>query len=414
MAEIRHLILTGAGGYLGRCLVAAALAEGRSVTVLGRGSGGLPAGVRLLPWSLGEPLPPACLDPTAPPGQQALVHLAHDWRERASGDERNRSGSRHLRDGARALGLGRTVFVSSQSARADAPNAYGRTKWAIERLFDAPDELSLRVGLVYGGPPMAMYGLLLRLSRLPILPMVAPGTPVQPIHRDEVARGILLGVDGPLSGVIGLAGAEPVAFGTVLKTLAVGTDGRSPWIVPIPLRLALLGCAAVNAVPFGPRVDRERVLGLAGTRPMSTQADLDRLGLRVLPVSQGLLGEPATRRALLAEGRILTRYVLRTRPDGELVRRYVRALTRAGTVPPLALPRSVRSVPGLLRFIEPLNADAPLARRLALAARIAEASPAGETALSRHGRARRLAGLAADGAIEALAMPMRAAWALLR
>lgn len=414
MTEIRHLIVTGGGGYLGRGLIAAAMAEGRSVTVLGRGAGRLPAGVRLLPWCLGEHLPPSCLDPALPPRHQALVHLAHDWRKRATGDERNLTGSLLIRDGARALELGRTVFVSSQSARADAPNVYGRTKWAIERLFDGPGELSLRVGLVYGGPPMAMYGLMRRLSQLPILPMVAPSTPVQPIHHDEVARGIMLGVDGRLSGVIGLAGAEPVAFGSVLRTLAVYTEGRSPWIVPIPLRLALFGCAAVNAVPFGPRVDRERVLGLAGTRPMSTQADLDRLGLRVLPIAQGFLDEPATRRALLAEGRTLTRYVLRTQPGGELVRRYVRALTRAGAMSPLALPRAVRSVPGLLRFVEPLDRDAPLARRLALAARIAEASPTGEAAFGRRGRTRRLVGLAADAAVEAVAMPVRAARALWR
>jgi nucleoside-diphosphate-sugar epimerase len=414
MAEIRHLIVTGAGGYLGRGLVAAALAEGRAVTALGRGSRGLPAGLRVIPWSLGDPLPAACLDPALPPERQGLVHLAHDWRERAAGDDRNRAGTRLLRDGARALGLGRIVFASSQSARADAANAYGRAKWAIEQLFDAPGELSLRIGLVYGGPPMAQYGLLRRLARLPVIPMVAPGTRVQPIHRSEVARGILLGLDGPLGGAVGLAGPVPVTFGDVLTTLAAGTAGRRPAIVPIPLGLALLGCAALNAIPFGPRVDRERILGLAGTRPMPTAADLARLGLRVRPLADGLLGEPAARRALLDEGRILERYVLRARPGGALVRRYVRALTRDGAVAPLALPLPVRAAPGLLRFVEPLDGTAPLARRLALAARLVEASPAGEAALGRPGRARRLAGLAADGAIEALAMPVRATRALLR
>ena len=112
MAPIRHLIITGAGGYLGRGLVAAALAEGRSVTALGRGSHGLPAGVRRVNWSLGEALPRACLDPALAADQQALVHLAHDWRERTPGDDRNRAGSLLLRDGARGSGQGLGLGLS--------------------------------------------------------------------------------------------------------------------------------------------------------------------------------------------------------------------------------------------------------------------------------------------------------------
>lgn len=414
MAPIRHLIITGAGGYLGRGLVAAALAEGRSVTALGRGSHGLPAGVRRVDWRLGEALPRACLDPALAADQQALVHLAHDWREQTPGDDRNRAGSLLLRDGARGSGVGRTVFASSQSARADAPNAYGRAKWAIEGLFDARTELSLRIGLVYGGPPMAMYGLLRRLARLPVIPMVAPHTPVQPIHRAEVARGILAGVDGPLSGTVGLAGPVPIAFGEVLTTLGIGLDGHLPRIVPIPLRLALFGCTLINALPFGPRIDRERILGLAGTRPMATGADLARLGLDVRPLADGIRGEPAARRALIAEGRTLEGYVLCVKPDNALARRYVRALTREGPVSPLPLPWLVRHRPGLLRFVEPFDGRTPLARRLALAVSIVEASPAGQAALGGHGRVRRLAGLAADGMIEAVALPVRAVRALVR
>lgn len=411
---VRHLIVTGAGGYLGRGLVAAALADGRRVTALARDPGTVPEGARYVPWHLGAPLPATCLDPSLPPDAQALVHLAHDWREQGSGDDRNLSGTRLLRDGARALGLGRTVFASSQSARPDALNAYGRAKWAIEQIFDGPAELSLRIGLVYGGPRAAMYGLLCRLSRLPLLPMIAPDTLVQPIHRDEVARGILLGIDGTSCGPVGLAGPIPISFGDALKTLAARFHGRRLIVVPIPLRLALFGCSAVNALPFGPRVDRERILGLAGTRPMPTQADLDRIGLRVVPLSEGLLREPAARTASLAEGRVLMRYILRAEPGGALMRRYARAVARDGAAPALILNAPLRRWPGLLRFVEPYDRDAPLARRLALAARLAEASPAGEASLARHNRPRRLADLVADGAIETLALPVRAARALLR
>ena len=295
--------------------------KGAAVTALGRGSHGLPAGVRRVDWSLGEALPRACLDPALAADQQALVHLAHDWRERTPGDDRNRAGSLLLRDGARGSGLGRTVFASSQSARADAPNAYGRAKWAIEGLFDARTELSLRIGLVYGGPPMAMYGLLRRLARLPVIPMVAPHTPVQPIHRAEVARGILAGVDGPLSGTVGLAGPVPIAFGEVLTTLGIGAgrppapDRADPAAPRAPrLRRCSTRCRSVPA-STGSASWASPARGRWRPEPISRVSACD-----VRPLADGILGEPVARRALIAEGRTLEGYVLRVKPGDALVR----------------------------------------------------------------------------------------------
>jgi hypothetical protein len=182
--------------------------------------------------------------------------------------------------------------------------------------------------------------------------------------------------------------------------------------VPVPLGLALAGCAVVNALPFGPRVDRERILGLASTRFVPAEGDLARLGLTVRPLSEGLAREPAGRAALLGEGRILLRYVLRTEPGPALLRRYARGLPPNAAALTLGAP--LRRWPALLRLVEPLDRSAPLARRLALAVRLAEASPEGEAVLARGTRARRLANLAGDGAVEALALPLRLARAALR
>ena len=104
----------------------------------------------------------------------------------------NFDGTSALLQACRAAGLGRFVFVSSQSARPDAANVYGRVKWRIEQVLAGDREVSARVGLVYGGPPRAMFGLLSRLTaRLPVLPMIDPWREVQPIHIDEVCEGLL-------------------------------------------------------------------------------------------------------------------------------------------------------------------------------------------------------------------------------
>jgi nucleoside-diphosphate-sugar epimerase len=398
----QHLILTGANGYIGRAVVDAALAEGRRVTVLGRRSVN---GARFVAWRLGQGIPAEAIESGTAPADAALVHLAHDWGGKGEVEDPNVTAARILRDSARQLGLGHTVFISSLSARPDALNRYGRTKFSIEALFDAADEASLQVGLVYGGPRIAMYGLLCRIVGLaPALPMIQPRQPVQPIHRDEVARGILAAVDRKLSGPVGLAGADPIEFGRFLNTLARRTRGRGVLVLPLPLGPVLVACRMLNALPLGPKVDPERVLGLAGVRFVETRADLERLGLTVRPFADGMAGEPAARRQLLAEGRCLLGFVLRADPGGALVRRYARAMGSAGA---LALPPLVRRWPALLRWVEPLGGEGDLRRRLTIALALAEASPEGERALSCGDRTGRLVRLAADLLIDVLAMPVR-------
>ena len=112
---IKHLIVAGAGGSIGRRLVETALADRRRVTARARDTASLPAGVRFGSWRLGEPLPRAGLNPDRPRRPKPLS-IRHTLGARSDADDRNRSGTR-LIGGARSLGLGRTVFGSSRAAR---------------------------------------------------------------------------------------------------------------------------------------------------------------------------------------------------------------------------------------------------------------------------------------------------------
>ncbi|WP_339345896.1 NAD-dependent epimerase/dehydratase family protein [uncultured Sphingomonas sp.] len=384
MTRAAHLIVTGGTGYIGAALVARALREGRTVTLLGRRPG--PVGTHHVTWALGDRFPAHI------PGQQAaLVHLAHDWQ--ASGQDSIAATAR-LFDGARTAGITTRVFISSQSAREHALNRYGRLKWATEQRIG--DATSLRVGLVYGGTLTAMYGLLAKLATLPLLPMIEPHRTVQPIHLDEVVDGILAAADGQAGGVRALAGPQQVAFGDVLRLLARQYRGRRLPIIPVPLSLALFACDMTARLPLIPTVDRERVLGLAGTEPIDSAADLAALGVAVRPIGERLAREPAGRRALLAEGRAFLRHA-GIAPTPALLRRYARAWPEGA----IARPR----LP--LRWCEPLGSDTPLGRRLRVAARIAEASAPGEAALAAGSRIARLARLAAHGAYDALCLPLR-------
>jgi NADH dehydrogenase len=411
-----HILLTGASGYIGAHVLDMVTAQGATVTVLGS----VPprhahaSRVRALPWRLGEGVQAAAfVAPEEWSPVRAIIHLAHDWNTHEGADERNQVGTRLLLDAARAYRVPRFVFVSSASARPDALNRYGRTKAAVEGLLRPPGEVAARVGLVYGGPPRGLYGTMLSLTRMaPVLPMVDAGQLVQPIHLDEVCRGLFALATRPELGkpAYGLAAETPLAFGAFLKLLARHSHGRSLRVLPIPRGLALMLADLSAKVPVGPTIDRERILGLAGIRVLDTGRDLRDMGLELVPVEEGL-ARPFRRRRLAEEGATLCGYCAGARVGVGTVRLYMRVLRRLGDAEPLVLPGWARRWPALVRLLDATARPAsPLRRRLGVAARVAEAGtePAERFHMTRpEGRFAVLVRLAGLAAVESGMMALR-------
>jgi nucleoside-diphosphate-sugar epimerase len=402
-----HLIITGASGYIGRRLLQIARDLGYRVTVLGRG----PAA---LPWRLGDGLPAAALTPSIQTERHAVIHLAHDWTTAGTASsldsDLNVTGTLALLQDCRDRGISRFVFVSSQSAQPDAANHYGKVKWRIERELRNSREIAVRVGLVYGGVPHGLFAVISRLIKyFPVLPMIMPGRPVQPIHVDEAARGLIRAAQGHDSGWIGLACPTPITFGSFLRIVAAEQYGKRLRILPIPLGLALAGSMLTRVLPGLPRIDRERILGFAGLRSLECDGHVQRLGIDISPVSAALRRDPLGRKAALREGQVLLRYVIGSPAGSSLLRRYARASPPLNEGYRLLLPATAWWWPGVLRWLEPFNRTGCLARRLDLATALAAASPEGEHALDRTEATRfsRLACLAWALMIEVAALPVR-------
>lgn len=406
-----QIVVTGGSGYIGARLVRTLAARGARVTVLARRPLLAAPGVVHRPWSLGEEVPAGALD-----GVHAVIHLAHQWNSAGPlAEDVNVTGTRLLITAARAAGVDRFVFASTVSARSDALNRYGRLKAAIEGELTAPGEVAARIGLVYGGPALSQWGTLLRLTRLPVLPMLDPGKAVQPIHLDELCDGLCrlaLSPVAPTRRVYGLAAATTVSFGVFLKATARLKHGKGLPILPVPSPLALALVDAAAKVPGLPRVDRERILGMMGLPVVDSRDGLAELGLALRPLEAGLAPEPhELRRRLLAEGMALTGAVLGRHPGIGSLRRYARGVADFDGGTPIALPPLAARLPLVVAACEPVGRpESRLARRLALATRVVEATPEG-AALTHpaggRGAIATLARLAAIGLREALLMPLR-------
>ncbi len=380
-----RLLVTGASGYIGRRLVEMARTDGHQLAILGRGSGDLR-------WSLGEPVPAGAFA-----GVDAVIHLAHSWAADAEGRAGlNGDASEALARAALAGGAPRFVFASTNSARAEALNAYGREKFLTEgRLARLPGGasrlVSARIGLVYGGVPQGQYAMMRTLTRLtPLLPMIGLDRQVQPIHLDEVCAGLLALATRPdLSQPVYVLAGPPMRFGEWLKLLRQAQTGDGMMLLPLPLGPVL----ALSRL--GPGSIRERLLGLAAASPMDSAASLEALGIVPADPARRLDERPA------AEGRALLVYMGARPVTAAMMADLAEGMGRAGLAG-LGLSGTLLRHPALLALFEP-PANRP-GHRLGTALHLAS------QVVAAHQGERRRPGLIATGGLvllDLLARPIR-------
>ncbi|GAB2503050.1 SDR family oxidoreductase [Lysobacter humi (ex Lee et al. 2017)] len=356
--------VTGASGYIGRALLRRFADE--QVVVLGRRTVGAREHRR---FDLARPIDPAMLD-----GLDAVVHLAAYTQ--GDGDTAHEvERARELAGAARSRGL-RLVVASSQVAAPDAPSAYGRTKAAIEACVLAQGAVVLRPGLVYGGAPAGLFGLLLGLvRRLPVLPDLRPAPYVQPVHVDDVAAAIVAALRAEVAPELyGVAGG-PVSFGDLLQCIATQRLGVRRVMLPVPVAAVRLALGLARPV-LGSRMAPERLDSLLRVPAIDARDDLERLGIALRPLETGMARSGRPRAALLREAARLTRATLRIAPPQGLLRGYVRAMERLGESD--ALP-GIGSMSGIAIAARDRPADrrrpGSAAARTSVLLRIAETQP---------------------------------------
>ena len=191
--KLNCVTLLGGSGFVGRTLARQLAAAGIEVRAIGRQAehrAVLPAGVT--PWS--ADVHDADAMHRALSGADAAVYLPGlvQGRNRREFQRIHVDAARACAQAARAQGLPRFIYVSALGARADASALADQTKALGEQAVAGafPGAGIVRSSLVLG-PDDHFSGPMARLMRrVPVLPVIGPGTLVQPLHVDDLAEGL--------------------------------------------------------------------------------------------------------------------------------------------------------------------------------------------------------------------------------
>ncbi|MGQ0800640.1 MAG: NAD-dependent epimerase/dehydratase family protein [Pseudomarimonas sp.] len=351
---MKRIGISGASGYVGTALLAAVRRAGDTPVAIGRKA---PDAATEWRFSLLENAPADDLLH----GLDALLHLAADTRgELSVNDEQEVSHAVALARQAAARGIP-MLFVSSQAASASAPGAYGRNKWAIEAAIASLGAISIRPGLVVGGPERGLFGLLCGVvRRSPLLPTLLPAPQVQPVHIDDLTQALLRASHRKdLAGRCLAIAGPPMPFHTLLAAIATQRLRRQRLFLPLPGGLLRLMLRILRPL-LGPAFSPQRFDSLLRLPRMQCEADLQTLGMTLRHPATLLERRSGSKRRWLREAQALSCAMLGRAASFSVMRRYSRLLPRMGVVAPLDLP------PILLRWPVMLAAlDTPASRRAA-------------------------------------------------
>ena len=296
-----NVLVTGAGGFVGRAVVAELAAAGHSVQALARprrdGPAPAPApGIARLHYAdIGDAaaLAQACA------GVGTVVHLVGIISEvgRNTFERIHIEGTRQILAAARAAGVGRFVHMSALGARPDAPARYHRSKWAAEELVRQSGLAwtIFRPSIIYG-PGDQFVNLFARLSRWsPILPVMGSGRALlQPIPVGDVARCFARAVTEPraLGQSFDLAGPAALSFVAILRTILAVTHRRR-LLLHIPLPLARLQARVLEflfdrVLHRPPPLNRDQLLMLQEDNVGDPRPAQELFGLLPVPFATGI------------------------------------------------------------------------------------------------------------------------------
>lgn len=268
------VFVTGAGGFVGRSVVARLAAEGHAVRALLR-----PPSARALfraesvETVEGDVTDRAAMTAAAR-GAEAAIHLVGILRERGADtfEAVHVAGTENVAAACRAAGARRLVYVSALGVGRGPDVPYLASKAAAEERVRGSglDWTILRPSIIHGPRGDFMVAMARMVARPGPVPLVGSGKQtIQPVWVEDVARVCAgaLARDGTIGRTYDVAGPEVMHLATFYRTLARVLLRRAKWCVPVPTVLVRLGARVAVRLLKDPPVTPDELAMLLAARP---------------------------------------------------------------------------------------------------------------------------------------------------
>lgn len=258
-----HVLIVGAGGFVGRHMIARLVDDGVQPVAAGRS----PDRLRRLFLGLDVLACDLARDTVADwhprlHGIDTVINLAGLIRDGAGGfDAVHEQGAKVLFDACLAAGVRRVIQLSALGADDTGTSRYHRSKKAADDYLAALDPAGHRMDWAILRPSLiigrggASTEMLCTLAAAPIPLRLGPGTwRVQPIHVDDVIDVIirLLHRAEPFARRLDLVGPAPMTTDGVTKALRDWLGLRPAPFVALPRALLVLGATMGDRFGLGP------------------------------------------------------------------------------------------------------------------------------------------------------------------
>jgi uncharacterized protein YbjT (DUF2867 family) len=304
----RHILVTGASGYVGGRLVRALAARGERLRCLARRpaslAGRFGAEVELV---RGDVLAADSLAP-ALSGIDTAFYLVHSMGADGDFEEDDRRAARNFAAAARAAGVRRIVYLGGLGDERADLSPHLRSRHEVGRLLadSGVPVLELRASIVLGAGSLSFEMIRALVERLPV--MITPrwvGVEAQPIGIDDLVAYLVQALDVPLpeSRIVEIGGPERVSYGGLMREYARQRGLRRALIrVPV-LTPRLSGLWLGLVTPLYARVGRKLVESIVHPTVVRSRSARELFDVTPMSVSTAIA------RALKeSEAEVLTRW----------------------------------------------------------------------------------------------------------
>jgi len=261
---VRHILLTGATGYIGGRLLEALEQTNHQIRCLVRHPESIGFRDAAKPQTVkGDVLQPETLE-AALSGIDAAYYLVHSMGSAGRFEEEDRRAAQNFGAAAHRAGVQRIIYLGGLGSSSRTLSSHLRSRQEVGQILrdSGVPVIEFRASIVIGSGSLSFEMIRALTERLPV--MIAPrwvGTLAQPIAIDDVIDYLVaaVGLPGESGAVYEIGGGDKVSYGDIMREYA-SQRGLKRTFIPVPIltpRLSSLWLGLVT--PLYARVGRKLI-----------------------------------------------------------------------------------------------------------------------------------------------------------